>query len=222
LKRLWYYDHSIFKQVTLHAKKLLPVFLIFDKKPALEHTLKKIKSIYPLEEEPLNLLLASLKCREFPKNHLLIRADKIERVLYFIETGIARAYVDGRNNRITFWFGMEGDVVLSYNSYINGKPGYENIELLENSKVYEINNAALEELYQTHASLANWGRKLAERELIKTEELYISKLFKPAKERYHELLRLYPSLIKRVQLGQIASYLGVTQVTLSRIRAENK
>jgi len=188
----------------------------------LEHTLKKIKNIYPLEEEHLNLLLSSLSCMEFPKNHLLIKAGKIEPVLYFIETGIARAYIDGLNNRITFWFGMEGDVVLSYNSYINGKPGYENIELLEHSKVYEINNAALEELYQTHSSLANWGRKLAELELIKTEEQYISKMFKPAKERYHELLRLYPSLIKRVQLGHIASYLGVTQVTLSRIRAENK
>lgn len=188
----------------------------------MQNTLKKIKSIYPLEEEHLSLLLSALKCMEFPKNHLLIKAGKIEPVLYFIETGIARAYIDGRDQRITFWFGMEGDVVLSYNSYINGKPGYENIELLENSKVYEINNAALEELYQKHASLANWGRKLAELELIKTEEHYISKLFKPAKERYRELLQLYPSLIKRVQLGHIASYLGVTQVTLSRIRAENK
>jgi CRP-like cAMP-binding protein len=188
----------------------------------LEHTLKKIKSIYPLEEGPLNLLLSSLKCIEFPKNHLLIRAGKIEPVLYFIETGIARAYIDGQDNRITFWFGMEGDVVLSYNSYIKGKPGYENIELLENSKVYEINNAVLESLYQNHASLANWGRKLAELELIKTEELYISKLFKPARERYEDLLRCYPALVKRVQLGHIASYLGVTQVTLSRIRAEHK
>ena len=188
----------------------------------MENTLNKIKSIYPLEEEHLDLLLSSLKCIEFQKGHLLLEAGKIEPVLYFIETGIARAYVDGRDNRITFWFGMEGDVVLSYNSYINGKPGYENIELLENSKVYEINNAALEALYQTHAALANWGRKLAELELIKTEELYISKLFKPAKERYQEILRFYPSLVKRVQLGHIASYLGVTQVTLSRIRAENK
>ena len=175
-----------------------------------------------MEEEHLNLLLSSLKCIEFSKGHLLLEAGKIETVLYFIETGIARAYVDGRDHRITFWFGMEGDVVLSYNSYINGKPGYENIELLENSKVYEINNATLDKLYQTHAALANWGRKLAELELIKTEELYISKLFKPAKERYEELLQFYPSLVKRVQLGHIASYLGVTQVTLSRIRAENK
>ena len=188
----------------------------------MEHTLKKIKNIYPLEEEHLNLLLSSLSCMEFPKNHLLIKAGKIEPVLYFIETGIARAYIDGLNNRITFWFGMEGDVVLSYNSYINGKPGYENIELLEDSILHRISNNTLQNLYQNHVGLANWGRKLAELELIKTEERLINKQFKTATERYQQLIRETPSLIKRVQLGHIASYLGVTQVTLSRIRAELK
>lgn len=186
----------------------------------MKNTLEKIKSIYPLEEHCLNLLISELKEIELPKNTLIIRADKIENSLYFIEQGIARAYLDGRNNRITFWFGMEGDVILSYHSYINRKPGYENIELLENSRVYEIKTDVLIRLYESHAALANWGRKLAELELIKTEERYIARLFKPAKERYTELLEAYPALVQRIQLGHIASYLGVTQVTLSRIRAE--
>lgn len=188
----------------------------------MQHTLKKIRSIYPLEESHLNLLIQQMEYVELPKNKLIIEADKIERTFYFIESGIARAYLDGKDNRITFWFGMEGDVILSYNSYINEKPGYENIELLENSKVYALKTAVLTELYQSYAPLANWGRKLAELELIKTEERYIARLFKSAKERYVELLVQYPTLIQRVQLGHIASYLGITQVTLSRIRAELK
>lgn len=186
----------------------------------MQETLKKIKSIYPLSAIHLNLLVRELKRVEFPKNHLIIREGKIEPVLYFIESGIARAYLDGLENRITFWFGMEGDVVLSYNSYINGTPGYENIELLENSVVYELNTTVLNNLYHSYPSLANWGRKLAELELIHTEERYIARLFKTAKQRYTELLGFYPSLVKRVPLGHIASYLGVSQVTLSRIRAE--
>jgi CRP-like cAMP-binding protein len=184
------------------------------------HTLHKIKAISPLEEIHLNMLVTQLKKIQFPKNQLIIKAGKLEPSLYFIEQGIARAYLDDRDHRITFWFGMEGDVILSYNSYINASPGYENIELLEQSIVYELNTSVLQQLYQQYPSLANWGRKLAEMELIRTEERYIASLFKTAKQRYTELLALYPTLIQRVPLGHIASYLGVSQVTLSRIRAE--
>lgn len=186
----------------------------------MKNTLAKIKSIYPLTDTHLNLLLDELKVTELPKNHLIISAGKIERSLYFIESGIARAYLDGPDNRITFWFGMEGDLIFSYHSYINNQPGYEHIELLENSKVYELKTEALINLYNQHTELANWGRKLAELELINTEERYIARLFKSARERYIELMQTYPTLVQRIQLGHIASYLGVTQVTLSRIRAE--
>ncbi|RAJ34337.1 Crp/Fnr family transcriptional regulator [Pedobacter cryoconitis] len=188
----------------------------------MQNTLKSIKGIYPLKEVHLNLLLKKLKEAEFPKGHQIIRSGKVERSLYFIERGVARAYVDGKDNRITFWFGMEGDIILSYHSYINNTPGYESIELLENSTLYELRTEALEALYNTHIELANWGRKLAELILIKTEESYIGRLFKPAKERYIDLLQTEPLLIQRIPLGHIASYLGVTQVTLSRIRAEIK
>ncbi|AMQ01107.1 Cyclic nucleotide-binding protein [Pedobacter cryoconitis] len=188
----------------------------------MQNTLNSIKSIYPLKEVHLNLLLKELKEVGLPKGHLIIRAGKVERALYFIENGVARAYVDGKDNRITFWFGMEGDIILSYHSYINNTPGYESIELLENCRLYELKTEALEALYNTHTELANWGRKLAELILIKTEESYIGRLFKPAKERYIDLLQTDPLLIQRIPLGHIASYLGVTQVTLSRIRAEIK
>ena len=188
----------------------------------MQNTLNAIKSIYPLKEVHLNLLLKELNEVEFPKGHQVISAGKIERSLYFIENGVARAYVDGKDNRITFWLGMEGDIILSYHSYINNTPGYENIELLENCRLYELKTEALEVLYNTHTELANWGRKLAELILIKTEENYIGRLFKTAKERYIDLLQTDPLLIQRISLGHIASYLGVTQVTLSRIRAEIK
>ncbi len=187
-----------------------------------DHILHKIKSIYPLKEKSLDLLVSGLKRIVLPKNHLLIRSDRIEKSLYFIEKGIARAYCDGKENQITFWFGQEGDLIFSYNSYINKAPGYENIVLLEDCVLYEIRTDVLEELFLEHIELANWGRKLAELELIRTEERFINRLFKPAAERYAELMEEDPVLLRRIQLGYIASYLGVTQVTLSRIRAELK
>jgi len=188
----------------------------------LNELIAKIKSIYPLQQKSLKLLTNEMHRIERQKNTVLIDAGQTGRTIYFIQKGIARAYCDGKESQITFWFGLEGDFVFSYNSYINGLPCYESIELLENSVLYELKDEVLQKLFRENIDLANWGRKLAELELIKLEERYIARLFKSASECYGELLSNSPTLIQRIQLGYIASYLGVTQVTLSRIRAETK
>ncbi len=158
----------------------------------------------------------------FAKQTILFDMNRIEKYVYFIEKGIARAYCKTHQKQATFWFGQEGDVILSYNSYIKEKPSYEIIELLEDSKLLRIAHHTLQDLYSKHIGLANWGRKLAELELIKTEERFINQQYKTASERYAQLLTESPTLIQRVQLTHIASYLGVSPVTLSRIRAEVK
>lgn len=179
-----------------------------------------INKIHPISEKARKLLEAEVVEICFPKSHILLRADKIESSLYFIKKGIVRAYSDTEENEITFWFGKEGDPVISMKSYIENQKGYENIELLEDCTLYQFTTQSLQDLYTLNVELANWGRKLAEKELVRTEELFISRQFKTASERYLELLSKNPDLIRRVQLGHIASYLGITQVSLSRIRAE--
>lgn len=105
-------------------------------------------------------------------------------------------------------------------SYVANQKGYEDIELLEDCQLYELKTKDLQALFEKDIHIANWGRKFAEQELVKTEERLISRQFKTATERYKDLLKNHPDLIQRVQLGHIASYLGITQVSLSRIRAE--
>lgn len=188
----------------------------------MQNIIAKINAIYSLSAIELEVLLGAMERIEFSKNQVIIRADRVERYVYIIERGIARAYSNTDKQQTTFWFGEETDIILSYNSYINKQPGYENIELLEESVLYRISSATLQAFYLKYTGLSNWGRKLAELELIKTEQRFINRQFKTATERYDELMTNTPSLIKRVQLGQIASYLGVTQVTLSRIRARKK
>lgn len=134
---------------------------------------------------------------------------------------MVRAYIE-RDNEVTFWFGKEGQTVISMKSYVEDQPGYETIELLEDCELYELKTENLKKMFSEDVHIANWGRKFAENELIKTEERLISKQFKNASERYLELMKDHPELIQRVQLGHIASYLGITQVSLSRIRAELK
>lgn len=181
--------------------------------------MKNIEIFKSLPDFTLERLSPYIQRVSQPKGTLLIQADRIEAHLYVLESGIARAYSDGENQQITFWFGQAGDVLFSFNSYINQKAGYENIELLEDCNLLQIKLSDLFLLYGKDLNMANWGRKMAERELIATERRLIERSFKTAAERYQDFCERAPELIKRVALKHIASYLGVTQVTLSRIRA---
>jgi CRP-like cAMP-binding protein len=177
-----------------------------------------LNNIAPLSIASIALLSEEAILLHLPKGTLVLKADKIEHYLYFIQKGIVRAFSDHNEDIITFWFGQEGDVILSMNNYVNNQKSYENIELLENCVLYKISIQYLQKLYYSHIDIANWGRKLIERELLKTENRMISREVLTAKQRYQELLQFQPELLQRVPLKYIASYLGITPVSLSRIR----
>lgn len=179
-----------------------------------------LDQISPLSSQSIQLIADKMQLIQLPKNTTLIDADKVEKKLYFIKKGIVRAYIIDDGKEITFWFGKEGDLILSMRSYVENKISYETIELMEDCELYEIKSSDLQLFYATNLEIANWGRKLAEIELIKTEERFVSRQLGTAIDRYKKLLEENPSLINRVQLGYIASYLGISQVTLSRIRTE--
>ncbi|CDF79539.1 cyclic nucleotide-binding protein [Formosa agariphila KMM 3901] len=181
-----------------------------------------LDTIYPLPETSKATLKACISEVNYAKGHILLHADKVEPKLYFIKQGIVRAYANAVDNEITFWFGKEGDTAISMKSYVAKQKGYEDIELLEDCELYELRTQDLQALFEKDIHIANWGRRFAEQELIKTEERLIFRQFRSAKERYLELLEHHPDLMQRVQLGHIASYLGITQVSLSRIRADVK
>lgn len=179
-----------------------------------------LDQISPLSSQSIQLIADKIQLIRLSKNTTLIDADKVEKKLYFIKKGIVRAYTIDDGKEITFWFGKEGDLILTMRSYVENKIGYETIELMEDCELYEIKSSDLQLFYATNLEIANWGRKLAEIELIKTEERFVSRQLGTAIDRYKKLLEENPSLINRVQLGYIASYLGISQVTLSRIRTE--
>lgn len=179
-----------------------------------------LNQISPLSSESMQKIIDKTNLIELPKSNIVLNADKIEKKVYFIKKGIVRAFTIDDGKEITFWFGKEGDLILSMKSYIENKTSYETIETIEDCELFEIKISDLQDFYSTNLEIANWGRKLAENELIKTEERFISQQLGTAIFRYKKLLEENPSLINRVQLGYIASYLGISQVTLSRIRAE--
>lgn len=158
----------------------------------------------------------------YPKGHLLFEAGKSYKHIYAIGGGIVRAFCYNKEEEITLEFCKEGDIVLNYRGYIHQKEGYECVELLEPCDLYRFRTTALQELYSQDVAVANWGRRLAEQELLKAEERLIFRQIKTATERYEELLNNNPEVIQRVPLSCIASYLGITQVSLSRIRSPKR
>lgn len=181
-----------------------------------------LNTISPLPVHSLQKIKKYITKVDYPKGHILMHTGTVVPYIYFLQRGIVRAYASSEYGDITFWFGTEGEPIVSMKSYVENKPGYESIELLEHCTLYRLETAMLKNLYENDLSIANWGRKFAERELMKTEELIILRQYKTARDRYLDLLNEKPYLLQRVQLGYIASYLGITQVSLSRIRAEIK
>ncbi len=179
-----------------------------------------ISSVYTISESAMKEILPFVEEVEFPKGYILSQEGEIDNTIYFLKKGFVRAYSNRNGEEVTFWFGMEGNIICSMMNYIEKKPSYETTELLEDSELYCIRTARLEKLYMQNLEWANWGRKYIEREIIKAENRLIELQFMSATERYQSLLNNNPSIIQRVPLGIIASYLGITQVSLSRIRAK--
>jgi CRP-like cAMP-binding protein len=179
-----------------------------------------INNIYSLPEDSIQSLLTNVTKMIYPKGSHLIEAGVVESDIFFVAQGIVRAYIPMEGRNITFWIGTEGATVVSLKSYVNNEPGYETVECMENTIIYILKRSVLESLFLQDINIANWGRKFAEMEFLQTEERFIPLLFTTAAERYEELLKKQPHLFLRIPLECLASYLGITPVSLSRIRAK--
>lgn len=157
---------------------------------------------------------------QYAKNDVLLQQGQTCRYLYHLERGLARGFYYQNDKDITSWLAFEGDIVTSMYSFIRQKPGYEGIELLENAVLYAISYPDLQELYTRFPAMNTAGRLLTEHYYVELEERLASLQFRTAKERYEYLLEKQPQVIQRVSLGHVASYLGITPETLSRIRGQ--
>ncbi|MBL7711924.1 MAG: Crp/Fnr family transcriptional regulator [Chitinophagaceae bacterium] len=172
-----------------------------------------------IPESSKQLLASHFEMLQGSKGQVLFRTQTIGRSLYFLSQGLARAYTLLDGLEVTFWFGWEGSPLLSMKGYVAKEYSYEDLELLEDSVLFRIHADVLQGLFASDIHIANWGRVFAEKELAKAEERLISRQVKTAEVRYRELIATYPDILLRAPLRHIASYLGVTPVTLSRIRA---
>lgn len=186
----------------------------------MQQLLSHIQQYSPLTTDTQNTLPDCFEKITLGKNELLLREGQICRHLYFLESGALRGFYNLDGKEITHWFGFEKDFVTSFHSFITDQPAVENIQLLEGSILWAISKDTLTELLNKHHEIERLVRIAYEKYYIRLEERFVNAQFKTAKELYENLLQQTPYILERVPLGFIASYLGISQETLSRIRSK--
>ena len=174
----------------------------------------------PLSKASCEALDALAKPVSFPKGYLIHRQGQVCREIYLVMKGIARTFFYRDGNDVTNEFFSEGEVIAAMESLYSRKPSHYNIELLEDCELIKADYTKIEKLYEQFHDLDSCGRLMAIRCYLEENERNRSFQMFTAKDRYLDLLKTRPDILKRVNLGHIASYIGITQVQLSRIRAE--
>ncbi|MBK9928908.1 MAG: Crp/Fnr family transcriptional regulator [Saprospiraceae bacterium] len=177
------------------------------------------ESIGPLKTETIDDLKRIIKNETFPKNAMLLEIGNRAKSIFFLKTGFARAfyYHDGKD--VTDYFAIEGQFFGAVPSLINGQPSLKGIQLIEDSDIFYFSALDFETLCAKHHDLEHVGRMMAIYGLQIDQEIIESLRFYSMKERYELLERKFPGIMNRCPLHYIASYLGTSQVSISRIRA---
>ena len=178
-----------------------------------------LKTYVPFTDAELQDILAHFSKEEVYKNQLLVKQGEICRNLYFIEKGMGRSfYLKEDGKEVTQWFFGPGVFMASADSFFNQTPSYYYLEILEDATLYSISSEKMDLLLAKYHKMEKFARLLSIDMLTK----FVLKLnaiqFQTARERYDYMISEFPDISHRVSLGHIASYLGMTQETLSRIR----
>lgn len=157
--------------------------------------------------------------KEYNKGHQLLPVNNRSEKLYFIESGLARSYYYKDQKDITYLFFGENKFYLSIHNVFYGTPAPYGLELLEKSVICTVEYAAIAGCIDRSPGLQNFSRMLLVELLKEASDRIHAIQFQSARERYESLLHTHPDILLRAPLGHIASYLGITQQTLSVIRA---
>ncbi len=171
-----------------------------------------------LTEVEKNAISSTCKIIEVKKHEILEPIQSTSKNLYFLKSGVVRIFYYKDENEVTEYFALAGDLVTRIKSLLTQQPSSKAIQVLENGALVSINAHKFFQLFDTYPNIERLYRLLLESAYLALVERIESIQFYSAKERYATLLN-DNQLIQKVPLKHIASYLGITQVSLSRIRA---
>jgi CRP-like cAMP-binding protein len=169
--------------------------------------------------EELKDILSYFQKEIIQKNETILKEGQVCHRLYFLEKGVGRSYhINSNGKYVTQWFFGEGSFMTSLESYFQESPSLSYLEILETSTVYSITKENIDLLFDKYHKMEKFGRIISTEMTTKISNKLNAIQFQTASDRYKYMLKEFPNISNRVSLGDIASYLGITQETLSRIR----
>ena len=153
------------------------------------------------------------------KKHVLIKENQQHDFAYFVIKGAVRSYFLKDGIEVNTWFALENDMVGSLQNF-NDKPSRETIELVENCTLIAINIKKIKPLMFSNIQIANFINKIIEEYALFLEDKFYFSQMANSIDKYLTLLDKEPQLLQRIPLTYIASFLGITRETLSRLRAK--
>lgn len=175
--------------------------------------------VYPLSPGSRGQLAGILEKFELEKNEIFLKEGQICKYISFVDRGMIRLFYNKRGKDLTEHFSYEEGIFLSLESFFRQTPSRLIIEALEPSVVFSFAYDGLMNLMKNSHEIEHFYSKILENSLIESQQKADACRFETARERYQRLLKDHPEVIKRAPLIHIASRLGMSPETLSRVRA---
>lgn len=182
---------------------------------------EKVKAYAEMSESELARAYPFLKLVKLRKNEFFVKEGQVCKEIAFLSKGMLRTfYLNTKSEEVTYCFCSEHFFSTSFQSFITQKPSTLSIQAIEEAELITIRYDDLHALYAQSAAWQELGRKVAEREYLQMAAYAAVLNNESAKEKYIRLMNEQPKVALKASVEHIASYLGVTRRTLSRIRKE--
>lgn len=185
----------------------------------MDRLIENIKLYTPVNEQEARLLRNAVEKKVCQKNELIFTEGKISDEIYFVTKGCVRLFYNVDGNDRTAFFYTEGQFICAGESYTYNIPAIENYQAIEQTELFIFRKSNTELLLKKVPKFEIIARIATENELITSQKVIASFVTKSAEERYIDLLNTQGELFQRVPQQYIASFLGVSPETLSRIKA---
>jgi CRP-like cAMP-binding protein len=180
---------------------------------------KKISTITALNEEEFQYFKNHFVSRKLRKRQYLLQDGDISKYQAFVVKGLLRSYtVDEKGGEHILQFASEGWWMADLSSYLTNESSILSIDALEDAELLLLTKAAWEDAMKQVPALEHYFRIIIQNHLVATQKRLLQSLAETAEEKYNRFLITYPECAQRVPQHMIASYLGITRETLSRIR----
>ena len=180
-----------------------------------------IENIIPIPREKVEEIAGHFQGMEIRKNDFFIKQGRVCDTYLFLEHGFIRSYTfDLEGNEVTTEFYSNNQIVFEVGSFFQKSLSKENYQALEDSSGWYIDFNQLQMMFHSIPEFREFGRMILVKGFISFKQRALSLINESAEHRYETLINARPEIFKRAPLKYIASYLGITDTSLSRIRRE--